>query len=416
MLGSASLLLVLTLCQGLVLLPSSGELPVARQQTREPAEELQLRLLDHAGQPLQGGVIWVERLYLGGLHGPPEEGGVEHWSPSPPENPTQKIIGADGLVALSRERFLARSGEVHLRIRRDIVWMIPSELGMGTIDGGSEPMPLSPPLRAEVHAPVTSPGPIPVTMVPATVVCRGKLVDDRGRPIDPNAIRLKARHDSFCSCDLSVRCLGTPTGYELLGWPDALDWQIEVSYGHGWLEAAPVKLSRAQAELDLVGPSTGYVQIHTEMAFTPEVLEAVYEGADGRRDARRFSWGSTSHILRAGQYRLTIELMGEPLLDLGTVEVAPDATLEISVRLPAILRTFRLHVVGPDGSPIRQASVRIVGKDPRYKLNPEKEPWAILVPTLAPEVALEIEAPGFEPVRLDGVASDYRIVLTPKSP
>jgi hypothetical protein len=352
------------------------------------------RLLDATGLPVAEGtriearVEWyLDRPFERSFPGINDEPFVEH------------VVGPDGRWTWTPRLFTVEPyrGALHVRLAEPSAFRSRAFV----------PWPVDPALAV-----------IELKLEPESLLCSCKFVDEDGHPIKAESLSVglaDARPGKMLD---AMRWLGasvnpTDNGYEIRGWQQPGKWRICASYMYRG-PSVQREVELGSSDVALILPVTGHVQTQVRLPkhFPSHVLEAVYRhAASGEVSRQPVGDDSSNHRLRAGTHEMRIELAGELLLDMGTVEVPARAQLDVALPLPP-LRALHIRVFSTDGAPIPACSARIDGGDERFRFHNDSR-RGIVVMTPRESVDLVIESYGYEPARLPGVTGDRRVELRP---
>jgi hypothetical protein len=268
--------------------------------------------------------------------------------------------------------------------------------------------------------------PLELRLQPERELFRVRLVDSLGAAIPANAVSIHAAspdsehlahllHGKAAHRDAPYVERGAENELGVWGWPVEVDWKFSASYIYHGPTSAPVVCACGTREVELVLPATGHAQLRTKLPrpFPNDALQAVYRHVASGSVAR---WmvldGATNHRLLVGQHALSLELGGEPWLDLGLVEVPHGNTRELPIELPSALRSFKLFVQDAEDRELPAARVRRIHCGTPHGFHRDGgPPWGVLVATTEAKLDLQVECEGFEAERLFGVEGERVVVL-----
>jgi hypothetical protein len=255
-------------------------------------------------------------------------------------------------------------------------------------------------------------------------LCRGRLVDSLGARVayDTVEILVQTPGSSFTQRvgfagdgrDGLRRAKLAEGELALLGWPVEGVWRISASYFNHGPASAPRDFTSAEHDVELVLPATGIVQLQAKLPrpFPRDALHAVYRHATTGEEVRKsFSGDAINHRLIVGAHALELELAGERLLDLGTIDVPHGCALDVPVELPSALRAFHLFVKDESGKELPRAKARLESARGEHAFRRDGPPWGVLIATTQPRVDLVVECDGFETLRLTGVEGERKVRL-----
>lgn len=253
-----------------------------------------------------------------------------------------------------------------------------------------------------------------------------RLIDSLGAPVQANAVSLMAqipgsKHETILTYrggatqDEPIADRGSENEIGISGWPVKGDWKLSASYLHHGPHAAPVSVASGTRTVELVLPATGHVQIRTKLPqpFSIDALKVAYHHVESGAIARCMVLdGAANHRLLVGVHALSLELYGEPLLDLGRVEVPHARTFELPVAMPPELRSFRLFVKDSEGRELHRARARPASASGRAWFHRDGgPPWGVLVATVRPKLDLLVECEGYRAELLQDVTGEREVRL-----
>lgn len=269
-----------------------------------------------------------------------------------------------------------------------------------------------------------------VVLTEAPLVARGRVVDDRGQPLRAVVVHLEtedqgnstARWTAWRELPRGVARTADDGRFEFRFWTSETSLRLR-TWRDGYLAAEPLAFAPPRDDLELALVRGGAIEgrfasrvLEPREWISAELLAAGESIPGGLAIGPDGAFRSSS--LPAGEYTLRLRLSSSRpgTSDVAGVVVRLGETTQLgTIDLDARLRVVRLEVIDTAGQPVdgMRFALRHAGADGLHEVRVDRASdgaWQ-LVSFEAEHPELRVEAPGFRPSLLTGVAQDRRVTL-----